>query len=61
MKAKRFNVTLEVEVDAPDNAATEDIERFLAFEICNAGGMSMSNPCYDEGEYEVITYDIEEQ
>lgn len=60
MTTKRFKVTLEVEVDAPDNATTEDMERFLAFEICNNGGLLMSNPCYSEGEYDVITYDIEE-
>ena len=61
MKTKRFKVTLEVEVDAPDNATTEDIRSFLAFEFQAQCGMLTSNPCYSEGEYEVITYDIEEQ
>ena len=61
MKTKRFKVTLEVEVDASDNATTEDIRMFLGYEF-NAGcSLSMSNPCFTEGEYEVLTYDIEEQ
>lgn len=53
-------VSLEVEVDAPDNATTEDMKRFLAFEFHAAGGFSLSNPCYEDGDYEVLTYDIEE-
>lgn len=61
MKTKRFKVTLEVEVDAPDNATTEDITRFLAYEFQAQCGLSMNNPCYEEGEYEILTYDIEEQ
>lgn len=61
MKTRRFKVTLEVEIDAPDNATYEDMRKFLAYEF-NAGcSLSMSNPCYEEGEYEVLTYDIEEQ
>ena len=60
MSTKRFMVSLEVEVDAPDNATTEDMKRFLAFEFHAAGGFSLSNPCYEDGDYEVLTYDIEE-
>lgn len=53
-------VSLEVEVDAPDNATTEDMKRFLAFEFHADGGLLLSNPCYEDGDYEVLTYDIEE-
>ena len=60
MSTKRFKVTLEVEVDAPDNATTEDIMAFLAVEFQAQCGMLASNPCYEEGGYEVLTYDIDE-
>ena len=60
MSTKRFKVTLEVEVDAPDHTTNEEIRKFLAYEF-NAGvSLSMTNPCYEEGEYEILTYDIDE-
>ena len=50
MSTKRFKVTLEVEVDVPGHTTNEEIRKFLAYEF-NAGvGLSMTNPCYEEGE-----------
>ncbi|MBD5173811.1 MAG: hypothetical protein HDT08_04150 [Bacteroidales bacterium] len=60
MSTKRFKVVLEVEVDAPDNASTENMRDFLAFEFGISCGILKNNPCYGEGEYEVLTYDIDE-
>ena len=60
MSTRRFKVALEVEVDAPDNATTEDINAFLAYVFQAQCGILTSNPCNEEGEYEVLTYDIDE-
>ena len=60
MKTKRFKVTLEVDVDAPDNATTEDIEGSLIYEF-NAQLGLLTRMHYPKIKYEVKNYDIEEQ
>lgn len=55
---KRYNVILEVEVDAPDNATEKDIEEFIRFEFHANGDMSCGNPCYEYGDYDVKDCDI---
>ena len=57
---KIYEIRLEVEVDVPNDATDDDIESFLQYEMHYNHSISIDNPCYEEGDFEIKDFDMYE-